>query len=189
VEEFNKDDRAVQKKLIELAQFRNQVHQTIFNVQPLPEDMTEEFLLNLGQTCQSSAKNTKKINEDIQKISTSFFHTYWHSEEKLLHFLMTDLDRIMQPIIDQLQDHKTVAIFLNLHSKYDICPICSKTLVIFSALEDFGQRLQTCFSTKQFKIFTSFREERPGYQRVDPQRGEIPLEDLMESPFLLTKKI
>ncbi len=179
----------VQSKLEALEQFKIKAHRTIFDVQPSPEEMTEEFLVNLGQACQSSAKDMRKANDDIQKISTSFFHSYWHSEQKLLHFLMTDFDRIMQPIIEQLQQNKPIAIFLNLHSKYDICPTCSKTLVIFSALQDFGQRLQERFSTKQFKIFTSFREERPGYQRVDPQRGEIPLEDLMESPFLLTKKI
>jgi hypothetical protein len=159
VDEFNKDNKSVQNKLSELDKFKRQVHKTIFDVQPSPEEMTEEFLLNLGQTCQSSAKTTKKINEDIQAISTKFFHTYWHSEQKLFQFLMQDFDRIMKPIVEQLQDNKAIAIFLNLYSKYDICTTCSKTLVIFSALQDFRQKMEKCFSTKQFKIFTSFRDK------------------------------
>jgi len=111
-------------------------------------------------------KSILKYEDDLPKAISSICRTFWHSEPRVLTFLIDKFETLIAPILDEelLEGVKLCNIFLNMHSRLNNCDNCRYAMCIFceilknqiNNLEYLKKHLSQDFD---FHIFSSFSED------------------------------
>lgn len=129
-----------------------------------------EFIKELASMTKTTQEKIAKQERELSNIGSKVISTYWHSEQKLLHYIEVSTASILDELFKKTLEFKPGAILINIHSRHDICSVCSHTIalsytqpggVLYNFKAALCKRLQiTDSKTFPLYITSSFREER-----------------------------
>lgn len=91
--------------------------------------VTQEILKDLGSTVKASQEKIAKQERELAVIGSKVVATYWHSEQKFLKFIEELSGEQLDALLGGGLSFSPKGIFLNFHSRHDICPVCSHAIV------------------------------------------------------------
>lgn len=149
-----------------------------------PELLEDKDFGAIESAVKDYRKDLFKAKKAVTDVGAGIIATYWHSEQRLLHHLSKQAAHILRPILESLSTSPE-ALILCLHSRFDICKVCSYSLAHSCVLpEDHSSSASTAHSEEgilsqlkrvvsehfgpssaNFPLFitSSFREERKGF--------------------------
>lgn len=95
-------------------------------------DESPSKLLKEAETEISRKKELiENAEEKFKEYVTSFYRYFWHSEQRLIHFLTDSKSEFLWNVLaDNLEEQEEIqGAFLHLHSRYNYCQTCRCTLV------------------------------------------------------------
>lgn len=140
------------------------------------------FIKEMGQSVKTAHDQLSTQEKEMSKIGSKVISTYWHSEQKLLKHIKDAMPSILESLNQDHLPFKPEAVFINVHSRHDICPVCSHTFVrsytrpegvlsTFRAAlcerlaidsQSLPLYLTSSFREKREKTKYAVREDRPG---------------------------
>ncbi|MBY0293032.1 MAG: hypothetical protein K2W92_07090 [Alphaproteobacteria bacterium] len=150
------------------------------------------FINELSKTATSFREVISKKEKELSSIGSKVISTYWHSEQKLLKYIEDSMSGIIAEICGGSLPFKPEAIVINIHSRHDICPVCSHAFVrsythpegILSTFKAaLSEKLAIDFQILPLYITSSFREQREKTKySVREDRPDI-LEDSVKTVY------
>jgi len=125
-------------------------------------------LQDIEERARISKGDITKLEKDISSIGAKIIADYWHSEAKFLKFIEGNKSAILEDLAQNPSVMEAEALFLTLHSRHDICHVCSHAFVqsytqqdgiLKKFKEDFCKRFKIPKDIP-FYITTSFSEKR-----------------------------
>ncbi|MBX9786072.1 MAG: hypothetical protein K2Y08_01920 [Alphaproteobacteria bacterium] len=134
----------------------------------LSSGVSFEFIKELASTSKNYQDTIFKREKEVSSIGSKVISTYWHSEQKLLKYIEDEMPNILADILKEPLPFIPEAIVINVHSRHDICPVCSHAFVrsmrpegILSTFRDaLCKRLEIDSQTFPLYMTSSFREKR-----------------------------
>ena len=127
-----------------------------------------DFIKELANIVKTFQEQISRREKELSNIGSKVIATYWHSEQKFLKFIEGAIESILDNSLKDLP-FKPEAIFINIHSRHDICSVCSHTLVrsytqpegTFTLLRNaFCEKLKVELQDLPLYVTSSFREKR-----------------------------
>lgn len=187
-EAFLKDSAAFLKLVEGLKTIKVEGRQ---DIKELSDKITDDginlkIIAELENIVKTHQKDLLAQEKEVTKISSKVIATYWHSEQRFLKHLEDSLSDLLETLLMEKVPFKPEAIFINIHSRHDICRVCSHTFVqsytqpmgVISFFhtelcKKFGLDLKT-----PLHITSSFRDLRQGTQYQLREQPAQSLEDL-----------
>lgn len=128
-----------------------------------------EFIKDLSDAAKDFREIISTQEKETSKIGSKVISTYWHSEQKFLKYIEDEMPNILADMFKEPLPFTPEAVFINVHSRHDICPVCSHTFVrsytrpegVLSAFRDaLYKRFGTDSQTFPLYMTSSFREKR-----------------------------
>jgi hypothetical protein len=127
-----------------------------------------DFIKDLGCSIKSAHDQISAREKELSSIGSKVISTYWHSEQKFLKYIEDEMPNILVDMLKEPLPFAPEAIVINVHSRHDICPVCSHTFVhsmrpegILSAFKvALCERLAIDSQTFPLYMTSSFREKR-----------------------------
>lgn len=149
----------------------------------LASGVSLDFVKELAAVTKSSQEKLAKQEREMSNIGSKVISTYWHSEPKLLKYIEESTPSILEDIFKRPLLFKPEAVFINIHSRHDICPVCSHTFVRSythpeGILKAFRAALceKLAIDSKDLPLYitSSFREKREKTKySVNAEQSEI----------------
>lgn len=151
IDDIHKDSHSIQSDTL------RQYTYTSMNNKPssLLEKIKTE--INTQQT------KIKKAEKEFNQAVINLLHPFWHSEQRLISFLLNESSNgFWDSFSDEIEEgEKIVEVFLHIHSHYNMCPVCRRTLFQVSEKDSIlWEHLRSKFNIEtdfNFKILGSFR--------------------------------
>lgn len=169
--EFTKDKAAFNRISIALQANKVEAGQNIIalsdQVKQNPE-VSLDFIREAASSLKADGEKVSKREIELNKVGSKVISTYWHSEPKLLSFIEENNQMIAEDIMQNLP-FIPESIFINMHSRHDICSVCGHSLVcsythpngILNIFKNaFCEKLKIDPQTFPLYVTSSFREER-----------------------------
>ncbi|MBY0501353.1 MAG: hypothetical protein K2P93_05060 [Alphaproteobacteria bacterium] len=127
-----------------------------------------DFIKELANMAKTFQEQISRREKELSNIGSKVISTYWHSEQKFLKFIEDAIPNILDHSLKDLP-FKPEAVFINIHSRHDICSVCSHTLVrsytqpegTLSILRNaLRERLKIELQDLPLYLTSSFREKR-----------------------------
>jgi len=169
------------------------------------KDKTPSKLLKLME--ESIAKQQKLVSqaeEEFRKAVTAIYSPFWHSEQRLIHFLSSPAqDAFWESLEDEING-KVIGVFIHLHSRFNICPTCRRALsratqpkgMLWARIRD---KLNIEKEDFPLKILSSFRvhygvkpkdsEKVWLFHKVLDSGREVSLNEMRDTPPLYLRKV
>ena len=131
--------------------------------------VNSEFIREVASMTKTFQEQISRREKELSNIGSKVIATYWHSEQKLVKFIEDSTPNILEDLLKRPLPFKPEAIFINIHSRHDICSVCSHTLVrsytqpegAFNTLRNaLCEKLQIAAQDLPLYITSSFREKR-----------------------------
>jgi hypothetical protein len=145
-----------------------------------------DFIKDLDRSVKYAHNQISVREKEMSSLGSKVISTYWHSEQKFLKYIEDEMPHILADMFKESLPFKPEAVFINVHSRHDICPVCSHTFVrsytrpegVLSVFRDaLCKRLEIDSQAIPLYMTSSFREKREKTKyAVREDRPEI-LED------------
>ncbi len=136
-------------------------------------DLSSGIDLDFIKDLSDAAKDFREIisarEKEVSSIGSKVISTYWHSEQKFLKYIEDEMPNILADMFKEPLPFTPEAVFINVHSRHDICPVCSHTFVrsytrpegVLSAFKAaLCEKLGIDSQTFPLYMTSSFREKR-----------------------------
>lgn len=166
-EALERDQAAVYRIFSGLDEEKNSASQAVTQLSAViaEQGITMDLADDLEKLTKNIKKSLAKHEREVNNISNKVMATYWHSEQRFLKYLEDYGDTIIEGL--ELPFEQPERVILHLHSRHDICPVCSHTLIHSythpeGTLTRFGKIIREKYELKNlpFHLTTSFRELR-----------------------------
>jgi len=92
-----------------------------------PDALEDEDLNTIESSVKNHRKNLHKAKTAISEVGARIIASFWHSEQRLLHYLSKQAGHILRLVLESMSTPPE-ALILCLHSRFDICKVCSHSL-------------------------------------------------------------
>ena len=127
------------------------------------------FIKEVTDLAKSAHDQISRQEKELSSIGSKVISTYWHSEQKFLKYIEDKMPNILADMFKEPLPFVPEAIVINVHSRHDICPVCSHTFVrsytrpegVLSAFRvALCEKLAINSQTLPLYMTSSFREKR-----------------------------
>jgi hypothetical protein len=140
------------------------------------------FIKEVADLAKSAHDQISRQEKELSSIGSKVISTYWHSEQKFLKYIEDETPNILTDIFKEPLPFTPEAVVINVHSRHDICPVCSHTFVrsytrpegVLNAFRDalcekfaidsqaVPLYITSSFRVKREKTKYAVRDDRPG---------------------------
>lgn len=141
-----------------------------------------DFIKDLSDAAKGFREVISTREKEVSGIGSKVISTYWHSEQKFLKYIEDGMPSILADMLKEPLPFTPEAIVINVHSRHDICPVCSHTFVrsytrpegVLNAFkvalceklaidsQTFPLYMTSSFREKREKTKYAVRDDRPG---------------------------
>ncbi len=165
VHELTEADRALKERLVAEKRKLDDLYLRLNDAYEHLDTQTEAIeasFRTMQKLSQEAVKHFVDFRKFYEEKMSPIVGEFWHSEPKLIHYLRTKLSTIELPTLEE--DERPVFLFLNVHSRFDICRICGPSLL--ATLSTWGilaDEISGHFglSRERYSLVSSFRQFRP----------------------------
>ena len=180
---------AYERESAKLEQTNSDAHAALEqSTRKLKQETILENLKEIEEIARSHKGFISKQSKTVDNIGSKVIATYWHSEQRFLHYIRMHTTPLLEGILKDKE--RPDAVVLNLHSRFDICPVCSHSLVrscsaSTGALFAFKKAICAKFGMEDvpFFLLASFREKREKSPYTIGSSNPHSLEELAKLPL------
>jgi len=188
LQDLRKDKEAFERESVKLDNTNSDAHTALEQAgKKMKKETVQENLKEIEEITKAHKGHIARQSKTVDNISSKVVATYWHSEQRFLHYIRLQAASILEKITQGKE--RPYAVVINLHSRFDICPVCSHSLVrscamSSGALFEFKKALCAKFEMEDvpFFLLASFREKREKSQYTIGTSIPQSLEELTKFP-------
>ncbi len=127
--EFKRDRQAYvdAKDFLKRTKKRSYTELTQYSQGLDPDSLEDKDLDTIENSAKKLRKELFQAKKAVTDVGAGIIATYWHSEQRLLYHLGKQATDIFKPILEGMSTPPE-ALILCLHSRFDICKVCSHSL-------------------------------------------------------------